>query len=102
MCATQESVSRLLLDDEALKNPIIHVSHVGCVVVLPIFSVYLPGGHFVWAVQELVVVLLLDVEAAKNPFGHPSHAVTGPIMCVYFPGGHETLVVGVVVAASMA
>ena len=51
--ATQESVSRLLLDVKTLKNPVMHVSHVGSVEALPAILVYLPGGHFlVWAAHH--------------------------------------------------
>ena len=97
MCAVQKSVSTLLFEDIALKNPVTHVSHVGCVVALPIFAVYLPGGHVVWAMQNL----LLDPESVKDPSGHTSHVVTELIVRLYFPGGHGMLVVGVVPVATM-
>ena len=63
----------LMLDVEALKNPVAHTAHVGWVVTEPAVLVYLPGGHLVWAVQESGLVLLLDVETLKNPVGHTSH-----------------------------
>ena len=51
--ATHESVSRLLLEVKALKNPSTHVSHVGSALLLPAVLVYLPGGHFlVWAAHH--------------------------------------------------
>ena len=102
MWTVQESVSRLLLDDKALKNPVTHVSHVGCVVALPIFAVYLPGVHFVWAMQTPSTAPLLDPGTTKNPGGHISHVVAFPIVRAYFPGGHEMLVVGVVPVATMS
>ena len=54
-------------------------------------SVYLPGGHLVWARQESVLMLLLDVKALKNPVAHVSHVgsvVPVPAVFVNSPGGH--------------
>ena len=98
MWARQESVSMLLLEDIALKNPVTHVSHVGCMVALPTLAVYLPGAHLLWAMQKV----LLDPESAKYPSGHTSHVVIEFIVRVYFPGGHGMIVVGVVPVATLS
>ena len=63
----------LLRDVESLKNPAAHTSHLGSAVTEPDESVYLPGGHLVWAVHKSVTVLLFDVNALKKPAAHASH-----------------------------
>ena len=87
-----ESVLVLLLDEDALKKPGTHASHLVWAPVVPAAFVYLPGGHLMWGVkQESVLLLLKDVKALKNPFGHNSHSgwvVAEPIVFVYLPGGH--------------
>ena len=50
--AMHKSVLVLLLDVKALKNPVTHDTHSGCVVAEPAVFVYLPGGHLVWAVHH--------------------------------------------------
>ena len=87
-----ESVSVLLLDVKALKNPVTHVSHLGWVVAVPDTSVYLPGAHLVWAVQESFAVPRVDLRLLKNPDGHVSHVgsdVAEASGLVYLPGGHS-------------
>ena len=68
MCAAQESVFMPLLDVMALKNPGAHASHWGWVVAEPPTLVYLPHGHFLWAVQAAG-----DRADLKNPVAHGLH-----------------------------
>ena len=81
----------LLRDVESLKNPAAHTSHFGSAVALPLVSVYLPGGHLVWAVQETFLVLVLDMVSLKNPGAHDSHLGSPmAVTLMYLPGGHVT------------
>ena len=41
-------------DTDPLKKPVEHVTHNGCAVAFPAFSVYLPVPHFVCRVQVMV------------------------------------------------
>ena len=45
----QESVTVLLLDVKAAKDPAAQTSHLGWAAAVPAIFVYLPDGHLVWA-----------------------------------------------------
>ena len=85
--AVQESVSVLVIDVAALKNPVAHGSHWGCVLGEPAILVYLPGWHLVCSVQGLV-----DVTILKNPATHGWHELVFFAPFLYVPGGHSVSV----------
>ena len=89
LAAVQESVSVVLFDVVALKNPIGHDSHLGLRFAEPATFMWEPGGHFLCAVQALGSEVLGDPFILRNPGAHASHlGCAEPVALTYSPAGH--------------
>ena len=84
----------LLISISALKNPVAHVKHFGCVVELPDAAVCLPAGHLVCWIH-----LSFDLAVLKYPGVHASQTLTlflfkRTFSCV--PGGQSPEIPGII------